>query len=267
VKSHLAVVGLVAVLGAGRLAAQADDPYQPVKRDPLGTRFINGATPFTVGARKWQVEFTHRFHLPVQDGDSHDLWGLDSGADVGLGLTFGVGAHGDLSLYRSAFQEDFELAGKFLVLEQAPRIPVTLAFRAGADLLRRPGVDDPSRPFVQVLLTRRLYPGIDLLLSPSWVRDTPRLRNAWNVPIGLTFPLPGEHLLKIEVIPKNRDLDGSRTAWHASVSKTLGGHVFELVAGNSRATTVDQMLGGDSAAGFATRDIRLGFNITRSFSY
>jgi len=267
VKSHWIAAGLALLLAARGVAAQADDPYQPVKRDPLGTRFINGATPYTVGARKWQVEFTHRFHQAVQDGDSHNLWGLDSGADVGIGLTVGVTSHLDLSLYRTAFQEDFELAGKYLVVEQAPAIPLTVAVRAGADLLRRPGVDDPSRPFAQLLLTRRLHPGIDLLLSPSWVRDTPRLRNAWNVPVGLTFPLPGEHLLKIEVIPRSRDLDGSHTAWHASVSKTLGGHVFELVAGNSRATTVDQMLGGDSAAGFATRDVRLGFNITRSFSY
>ena len=60
-------------------------------------------------------------------------------------------------------------------------------------------------------------------------------------------------------------LDGSRHAWHVAVSKALGGHIFEVLVGNSRATTVDQILGGDSAAGFEEDDVRLGFNIVRYF--
>jgi hypothetical protein len=142
-----------------------------------------------------------------------------------------------------------------------------VAVRAGADLLRRPGVEDRDRPFVQLLLARKLAPRINLLVSPSWVRATPRLRNAFNVPVGLTFPLPGEQLIEIEYIPANRDLDGSRDAWHVALSKAVGGHIFEIVLGNSRASTVDQMLGGDSAAGFEKRDVRLGFNIVRDFSF
>ncbi len=248
-------------------AAQENQPYQPVRRDPLGTRLVNGATPYPVGARTLEVLFTHRFQETVQRGDSHDLWGLDSGADVGLGLAFGLTRHLDFSVYRASFQENYELAGKFLVFEQASRVPVSVTLRAGTDLLQRPGVQDPGRPFFQLLLARRLAPGVNLLLSPSWVADTPGLKNAFNVPIGFTFPLPGRHLVEVEVIPRNRDLDASRTAWHVALSKALGAHIFEIVLGNSRATTVDQMLGGDSAAGFQTGDVRLGFNIIRDFAF
>jgi hypothetical protein len=253
---------LLAIL-AGPVAAQDG----PVRRDPLGTILINGATPYTLGSRRLEVLFSHRFQQPINDGDSHNLWGLDSGADVGIGLAWGATDHLDLSLYRASFQEDFELAGKLLAFEQAPRRPLTLAVRAGADLLRRPGVEDRDRPFVQLLLARKIAPGVNLLVSPSWVRGTPRLRNAFNVPIGLTFPLPGEQLIEIEYIPANRDLDGSLDAWHVALSKAVGGHIFEIVLGNSRASTVDQMLGGDSAAGFKKRDVRLGFNIVRDFSF
>ncbi|HET9209207.1 MAG TPA: DUF5777 family beta-barrel protein [Thermoanaerobaculia bacterium] len=259
---------LAALLPAGPAAAQNAGPYDPVRRDPLGTVLINGATPYTLGSRRLEVLFTHRFQQPVnQGGDSHNLWGLDSGADVGIGLAWGAAPHLDLSVYRASFQEDFELAGKFLVFEQAPRLPLTVAVRAGLDHPRRPGVEDPNRPFAQLLLARKLAPGVNLLVSPSWVRDTPRLRNAFNVPLGLTFPLPGESLIEIEYIPANRDLDDSLDAWHVALSKSVGGHIFEIVAGNSRATTVDQMLGGDSAAGFRKRDVRLGFNIVRDFSF
>ena len=266
--AFLTALGLL--LGALPALAQEElpsGPYDPIRRDSLGTRLVNGATPYPVGARKLEVVFTHRFQEAVQKGDSHDLWGLDSGSDVGIGIGVGLTRKLDLSLYRASFQEDFEIASKFLIFEQAPRLPVTVSLRAGADLLRRPGVQDPGRPFFQLLLARQLVPGVNLLLSPSWVRDTPQLRNAFNVPVGLTFPLPHDYLVEVEAVPRNHSLDASRTAWHAALSKQVGGHIFKIVFGNSRATTVDQMLGGDSAAGFQTRDVRLGFNLVRYFGF
>jgi Membrane bound beta barrel domain (DUF5777) len=267
----MAALVLAGVPGAAQepnpYAAQYPDLAGPGIRYPLGTRLINGATPYPVAARKLEVMFTHRFHQSINDGSSHDLWGLDSGADTGIGLAYGVTSRLDLSLYRVSFQEDYELASKLLVFEQGDRQPLTLAARAGADLLRRPGVPDSSRPFVQLLLARRLRPGVNLLVSPSWVADTPSLKNAFNVPLGLTFPLPGDQLVELEYVPANRDLDGSRAAWHAALSKAVGGHIFEIVLGNSRATSVDQMLGGDSAAGFEKKDVRLGFNIVRNFGW
>lgn len=261
------LVPIAGLLVAGALAAQEPGPYQPGPRDPLGTRLINVHTPYPAGARTLEVLFSHRFQQPVNDGTSHNLWGLDGGSDVGIGLTFGVTRALDLSLYRSSFQENFELAGKFLVLEQAPRVPLTVALRAGANRLEREGVEDATRPFAQLLLARRLRPGINLLLSPSWVGDTPLLADAVNVPVGLTFALPANYLLELEFIPENRDLDTSEAAWHVAFSKALGGHIFEVVLGNSRATTVDQFLGGDSAAGYESGDVRLGFNIVRDFGF
>jgi Membrane bound beta barrel domain (DUF5777) len=257
---------LTALLPAGPAKAQSAGPYDPVRRDPVGTILINGATPYTLGSRRLEVLFTHRFQQPVNlGGDSHNLWGLDSGADVGIGLAYGVTRHLDLSLLRSSFQEDFELAGKFLVIEQAARVPLSVAVRAGADLLGRTGVADPHRPFAQLVLARRIAPGVNLIATPSWERDTPRLRDAWNVPLGLTLPLPAGSFLDLEFVPKNRDLRESVAAWHAALSKPVGQHLFSIVIGNSRATTVDQYLGGDSAAGFRARDVRLGFNLVRTF--
>jgi len=263
---------LLCLAGLSGAAALAQDwveaaagPYTPVRRDAIGTRLIDLPTPFTAGDHVLELLFTHRFQESVNAGSAHDLWGLDSGADVGIGLAFGLTRHLDVSLLRSSFQENYELAAKFQLLEQARRVPLSLAVRAGADLLERAGVADPHRPFVQVLLSRRLLPGVNLLVAPSWVRDTPQLRNAFNVPLGLTFPLPRGSLLDLEVVPRTRDLKTSVTAWHAALSKAVGDHLFSVVLGNSRATTVDQYLGGDSAAGFRGRDVRLGFNLVRNF--
>jgi len=159
---------LAALLQGSPATAQDPGPYDPVRRDPLGTILINGPTPYTLGSRRLEVLFTHRFQQPVNEGgNSHNLWGLDSGADIGLGLAWGATPHLDLSVYRVSFQEDFEFAGKLLVFEQAPRVPLTVAVRAGLDYLRRPGVEDPNRPFAQLLLARKLAPGVNLLVSPS----------------------------------------------------------------------------------------------------
>lgn len=265
-----AVLAALVLAAGGALSAQpggSGGPYEPVRRDPLGTRLIDLATPFTAGARTVELLFTHRFVETVSDGSAHDLWGLDGGAEVGLGVTVGLTDHLDLALYRSSFQEDYELAAKLALLEQAPRVPLSLSLRAGADLVGREGIDHRDRPFVQVLLMRRLAPGIDLLAAPSWVRHTPTLENAVNLPLGLTFGLPGGALLEAEVVPKNRDLSSGHTAWMVALSKAVGAHLFELTVGNSRATTVDQMLGGDFAGGFDDGDVRLGFNLVRTFHH
>src|ERR1700712_2541446 len=84
---------LAALLLAGPATAQTvePDPYAPVRRDPVGAILINGATPYTGGARKIKLLFTHRFQQPVNDGgNSHNLWGLDSGSDVGVGVAWGA---------------------------------------------------------------------------------------------------------------------------------------------------------------------------------
>jgi len=243
---------------AGAAAQEAVAP------DPLGTRFIDMPTPFTVGSRRIELLFTHRFQQTVQDGDDHNLWGLDGGSDVGIGLTWGATPRLDLSLFRSSFQENFELSAKYRVFDQGERMPVSLGVRAGANLLRREGIEDADRPFVQLLLARRITPGVSVVLAPSWVQDTPRLRNAFNVPAGITFPFR-KSLIEIEWIPANRDLDESEDAWHVAISREIGDHIFEVLIGNSRATTVDQYLGGDFAGGFESGDVRFGFNLIRDF--
>jgi len=262
-------LALAAAAGLGWSgAARGDDgDYAPVTQDLASTRLLDLPSPVPLGRHVFEVSFTHRFAEPFQDGSGHDLWGLDGGADVGLGFAYGFSDAFDLSLYRTSYAETFEVAGRFALYRQAPRVPLSVTFRAGADISGQRDVDERTRPFAQVLFARRFAAGWNVMLAPSWVRDTPRLRNAFNVPIAVTCPLPGNSLLVGQFVPANRDLDASVAAWSVGWSKAVGLHVFEVSLGNARATTVDQILGGDFAGGFASGDVRLGFNLIRKFKH
>jgi len=260
----LALTLLLAALAAPSIAADDAAAYVPVRQDPLGTRLVNLPSPLTLGRGTFEILFTHRFAEAIGDGSAHDLWGLDGGADVGIGLGYGVSRNFDLALYRSSFAETYELAGTVALLRQAPRVPLSFTVRAGADLVGQRGADSPTRPFAQAIVARRFASGWNVIVVPTWVRDTPRLRNAFNAGLALSAPLGGARL-ELEVMPRNRDLASSVTAWSIALSKAIGGHLFKLTLGNSRATTVDQYAGGDFPPGFRTHDVRLGFNLVRDF--
>jgi hypothetical protein len=263
-RAVLALAGWLAMAGLPVAGGAQSAPFLSQRPERVGSRLVEISTPYTEGRGNLEIKFGFRMAETVQDGSVHDLWGIDSGADVGIGLVYGVRSRLDLELYRSSFLETYELAAKLQLLDQSHGRWASVALRAGTDSARG-ATEDRERPFGQLLLARRLGNGVTLLVAPSYVSDTPRLRNAFNVPIGLTLPFLRGSLLKIEVVPENRDLDSSVLGWRLALSKATRGHLLELTLGNSRATTVDQILGGDFAAGFARDDVRLGINVVRYF--
>ncbi|HZI63847.1 MAG TPA: DUF5777 family beta-barrel protein [Thermoanaerobaculia bacterium] len=257
-------IGLAVAAWLAALSAAAAEPPPAPPQARVGSRLITAHTPHTLGARVLQATVDFRMSETVEDGSERDLWGIDSGADVGLGLAVGVASRLDLELYRSSFHETYEPALKLALWRPRDR-PLTAALRAGADLVRRQGVADRDRPFGQLLLGLRLARGVHLFLAPACVRHTPRLRDACNVPFGFTLPFAGGALIKVEGLPANRDLEESQAQWQVALSKATPTHVLELVLANSRATTMDQYLGGDFAGGFARDDVRVGVHVVTLF--
>jgi hypothetical protein len=245
-------------------AAAAEAYVATPGRTLLGTRLVDMPTPVTVGARRWELLFAHRFRGTINHGgDGHNLWGLDGGAEVTIGAEYGITPWFDVSLHRASLQEDFELAAKAALWRESNGRPLSVAARVGVDRLGRKGVADATRPFAQLALSRDLGPHVTVLATPSWVSDTPRLEDAFNVPLGVSIRVADHVRFEAEYVPKNRDFDDSVAAWHAGFSKTVGGHLFKVFLGNSKGTTVDQIVGGDSDGAFTSSDLRLGFNLVR----
>jgi uncharacterized beta barrel domain-containing protein DUF5777 len=231
----------------------------------------------------WEVKFTHRFNQSIDQGSFsdrlHSLYGLDSNADVGLGLAWVARRDFQLSAYRSNAMDDIEFAAKYLAFQQAPAIPFTAALRVGADWRTERDLADRTSPFAQVILSRQFGQRVEITAMPTYVLDAGRavsgagsaalFKNAFNVPIGIAVQASERSSFIGEVIPKNHDLPDDihgDYAWAVGWKSVVGGHYFELLLTNSNATHVDQYVTSTYMGSPLRRgDLHIGFHIERRF--
>ena len=256
-----------ALLLATPSLAQDYDPIQPLR---LGSDLINLPTPRTLPTGTWEVRFTHRFSEPINDGDEHSLWGLDSSADIGIGLAYAPTANLQFGVFRTDVLDNIEASFKYALVREAPSFPLSVSFRGGVDWHTEEGTDDSTGGFAQAILSRRVGPGAEVFAVPTWASDAGSFDHAFNVPVGLAWTFRPGLSLMIEVIPENRDLPdeiGSDLGWAIGLKKAVGGHYFDVVLASSRATHVDQYVGSEflPGVGVDSGDIHLGFNIVRRF--
>jgi hypothetical protein len=245
------------------LAAVASSQVLPEPQ--LYDRLVNYPSHLVLPPSTIEVIFTHRFSQTISDSGAGNLWGLDSAADIGLGLGVGFGDNLDAHIYRSSFLKQYELSGKWTAFRQGSAAPLGLAVRVGTDYRAATGITDRWSYFGQVVLARRAAPWVDLFLVPTYVTDTPTLTNAFNVGIAASFHLPGVWDIVAEATPANRDVQGSAVAWSLGLNIRITGHDFLIYLGNSRATVTDMIAGSDIPGGFKASDVRLGFNLIRRF--
>src|SRR5436309_15843414 len=129
---------VILVLLALPLLAQTPSQYTPTDPIPLGDTLLSLPTSHIPSTGTWEVKFTHRFNQSIDQGSGsdrlHSLFGLDSNADVSIGASWAVRRDLELSLLRSNVLDDIELAAKYVVFQQAPALPGSLAIRIGGDI-------------------------------------------------------------------------------------------------------------------------------------
>ena len=245
--------------------------YTPLLPLPLGDAVLNLPTPHVLAPGTWEMKFTHRFLQPVngENSDVHSFWGLDGSADVGIGLAYAPMRDFQLSVIRTSAQDDFEIAGKYLVLRQAPDFPLTASFRAGIDWRTERDLEDRVSPFGQVILSKQFVRRLEVFAVPTYVANAGPFDHAFNIPFGLAWSMRPGLLLSLEVIPPNPDLPDdfdSDLGWSIGLKRALGGHYFEVMLSDSPGTHVDHY-GTSSFGGLGidSGNIFLGFNIERRF--
>jgi hypothetical protein len=258
---NLAALLAVALLAALPAAAQEAPPWDP----GYGTRFLQTASPLVNEKGLLEAVFTHRFNEPVNRAGGNELFGLDSGANVGLGVSWVPVNRLAVEVYRGSTGGDYEFAARYAALAATRELPVAVSVRVGANWLTKYDIDRKFGGFGQVLLAGTLGDRVTIAAALTFVTNTPLFRNVFNVPLALQVRMGNGFFATGEYVFRNRDLSGSVGQWSFALEKSVWHHRFGVWIGNSGATTVDQIMGGDYAGGVTESNIRLGFNISRQF--
>jgi hypothetical protein len=263
--------------------AQTSDPYRPLTKLPVGDWLLSLPSPNMPARGTWEVKFTHRFNQSLDQGglsdQVHSLFGLDTNADVVFGVSYALRRDLQVSVMRSNTNDTLEGAAKFVVLQQAPAVPLSLSLRGGVDWRTEKDLgDDRTSLFAQAIVSRQLGK-MEVFLLPTIATKAGRavsgnssgalFKNAFNVPVGVAVLLRPGLSVVAELTPPNQDLPDEMDAdlgWAIGIKRQIGGHWFEILLTNSQASTADQYVTSTfQGTALNSGDVHLGFNIERRF--
>lgn len=257
-KSTLAALALAATL-----PLTAQEP--PADWDPgYGDRFLQTASPLVNDQGLLQALFTHRFNQPVNEAGGNNLFGLDSGANIGIGLSYVPVDRLAVEAYRAS-GADYEFALKYTLLKPTTYRPVAVGLRGGMNWMTKYEIEDKTGVFGQALVAVTLAEKVTFAAAPTYVSNTPLFTDVFNVPLMVQLKMGKGFLATAEYVFRNQDLPDSVGQWSFALEKAVWRHRFAVWIGNSAASTVDQIMGGDYAGGVTESNLRLGFNIVRQF--
>ncbi len=236
-----------------------------VPRAPEGTRIIILPSADLPAKGTLQVLFTHRFAQPLGDSDYQSLFSFDSGAEIGIGISYSPIENLEVSLDRSSNQDDYELAAKYRFLSRTQSRPFLLSLRIGGNARTEKGIEDRTAFFAQGIAGISLGSRARITAVPTYVSNTPLFRDVFNVPVAVSVALTHTVNIQGEFVPKNRDFGRSHAGWLVAIEKTVLRHRFSWTVGNLRATTVDQYSASDFGGGLPAHDVYIGFNLIRQW--
>jgi hypothetical protein len=280
--SQVLAVSLLCLLATVALGQEKPEPAEPVPwRPPEGTIIINLPSAEVNAPRTLQLHFTHRFSEPLADSTARDLFSFDSGAEVGIGLSYVPVRDLEIGFLRSRRLRDYEFWAKYRFIAASPESPVALSLRVGGDA-RTENVslcDQDQHPdfcdhrysfFAQASGALTLFTRLRLTAVPTFVSYTaqgttsPLRKNILNVPFAASIAVTRSVNVQAEVVPaRARAAPSGGVGWILAIEKTVLRHRFSFTVGNLRPTTVDQYIGAD----FSGRpgDYFIGFNIIRQW--
>lgn len=250
-------------------AAQADEPDADADLRISQPDFTVITLPTTLRLPRFKGAFrvTHRFGRPLGQGSfgnlAEDLFGLDSGALIGLEYRFGLARGWQAGIYRTS-DRTIQFFTQYNLWQQANR-PVGLSVIATAEGTNN--FKDSYSPSIGVVVSRELGEYGAVYAQPIWVNNTNPLpsevvddNDTFMVGLGARIRVRPTVYLVGEVIPRVGNTPGV-TQGSFGIEKRAGGHTFQLNFSNGAGTTMGQVARG----GTASDDWYLGFQISRKF--
>jgi len=249
--------------------APQDDPDLDLSFEQPDFTLVTLPTTLRLPRFKSSFRVTHRFGRPLGQGDLgdlvDDLFGLDSGAQIGLEYRFGVMRGLQAGIHRTS-NKTIEFFSQYSLLQQGEQSPVAVGVLASID-----GTDnfrDSYSPALGVALSRTLPGFAALYVEPIWVNNSNPVpseladdNNTFLIGLGARVRIRPTVYLVGEVVPRVAGFDPGVTHGTFGIEKRAGGHMFQLNFSNSFGTTMGQIARG----GLTNDDWYLGFNISRKF--
>lgn len=273
----MVVAALAAAVPPQALAQGAAPPAQAEDDPDLDLSvtqpdFTLTTLPTTLRLPRFKSAFrvTHRFGRPLGAGDFGDLlgdlFGLDSGSQVGLEYRFGLMRGLQAGIHRTS-SKTIEFFGQYNVLhEENSGAPIGLGVLAAIDGTNN--FRDSYSPALGAVVSRALGSTAAVYVEPIWVNNSnPRPdalvddNDTFMIGIGARVRVRPTVYLVGEVVPRVAGYDPGVAHGSFAIEKRAGGHSFQINFSNSFGTTLSQIARG----GFTNDDWFLGFNISRKF--
>lgn len=281
----LSLVLAAALVSAGPLQGQEDPPDRPQwerrsapTEAPVSvfhsTQGFNFPTAETLDRGEFQFEISHRFIPPVSDAEN-SLLGLDGPVNLRLGLGYALTDALTVTLQRSNREDNLDLNLKAQLWSRpSDRFPTMVGAQAGAawngELPDAAPEPDPWQYYAMVIWNQGIGDQVAVGVIPAYLRNPDVMAdeadNAFSLGllgqwyIGERWSILGEWNFS-EPWDENTYDAGS-----FGVELETGGHFFKLLLTNSVALNPTQFLTGTQYE-FEPGEWRLGFNITRVFSF
>jgi len=266
---------LLGVLLASPVLAQ-DEELDPLQPD---FTLVNLPTTLRLPRHAAALRITHRFTRPLGAGDFGDLvgdlFGFDSGAQVGIELRFGLFASTQFGVYRTS-DRTIQLFAQQDLMQQGRR-PIGLAAFVtfeGADNLhveRSPGI--------ALVASRTFGTRAALYAIPGWVGNTNLIDEEGEENNTIFLGLAGRlrlgevYAIVGEVVPRIAGHRHQETQLAFAFERRAGGHNVQINFGNALGSTRAQVARGGGAVqhehgehgGEEGRPWYIGFNLSRKF--
>jgi lipopolysaccharide assembly outer membrane protein LptD (OstA) len=257
-----------------------------------GTRLINGQTVETLAKQHLNFWISHRFGS-VNSGFIDNFFGLDE-AKIRLGVEYSLTDRILLGAGRSTIEKTYDLYGKYKVLAQSNKMPVTATLYGGmatntmptgyttsiGNVMRYENNLQRQSYFGQVLIARKFSDKLSLQIMPTVLHNNKSEsiyldNNLLSMGVGGRYKLTNRFSISAEyyknIVDKEDYEEGAGTAYpyqdsfSVGVDIETGGHVFQFHMTNSRGMTEKHFI-GQTTGTWGAGDIFYGFNIARTFS-
>lgn len=260
----------------------------PVYATFKGTRVITGQSVENLSAKHLNFLIIHRFGVLVSSDSTwsdiyYNLLGLD-GAQIRFAFDYGITDRLMVGLARNSHLKTYDASLKYKVLNQTKGkggVPFTLSYNGNLSLMTTEWADPTRNNYFssrfmyanQILIGKKLNEKVSIQISPTIVhRNLVKFKKDPNtifaIGFGSSVKITRSTRFNLEYFPRITGRDEANQYDYVAFGFDIetGGHVFQMMLTNGSGMYEQAMITQTTQA-FGLYTLRLGFNLSRTFSF